>query len=327
MASGSPPAPMPERQPACDRLDDLELAEVVGVVDPVVASRTPGSPRRTRPVGSPIGAHRGGVDDEVVVALEELVDEALGQPDDELARELRRAVGVVEELDVEVGGDDEPVRPWPGLIRLHLVDLRDERAARHHRGEPGHTVLLADVGHEVLDERTDALDDSSDDRSDGRTAGNGGQGAGSHAGQVGVEVDEVVPPVGVGQVGAAVRGGDEDDPVDPARPARAGQLVLDEAASRQAAPAVRDDVDDELVVGLVRPEPLEEVPGVLAGVDAQGPVVESDDRVVRADGGSEQSHRVLVIGDRAEATGRRRERAVDEQQDADGTVGREVELL
>ena len=106
---GSPPAPIPAGAGG-DRLDHLELAEVVGVVDPVVRIEHPGLRNETAD-GQPDRAHRGRVDDEVVVALEEVVDEPLRQPDDELARELWRPVGVVEELDVEVGGYDEPVRP------------------------------------------------------------------------------------------------------------------------------------------------------------------------------------------------------------------------
>jgi hypothetical protein len=91
---------------------------------------------------------------------------------------------------------------------------------------------------------------------------------------------------------------------------------------------VRDDVDHELCPGLVGAQPLHQGLGVLPRVDAEGLVVEADDRVVRRDGRPQEPLAVDVDGQgTAERTDRGGEGAVDEEQDAHRTVSRQVQLV
>ena len=222
------PSPQPRRhlhqaegQPAGERLDHLQLAEVVRVVDRVVLAEREHVADEPAHLGVD-GVHRGDVDDQIVGPVEELVDETLRQLDHQLSRELRRVVAVVEELHVEVRGDDVPVRPGTRLALLGLVDLLDERPARDHRLEPGDDVALGGVRDEVLHERPDPLHHPTHDGGDWSGARQHRESARADRRQVGVEVDEVAPPLRVGKMRACVGGRDEDDVVDRGRPARPG---------------------------------------------------------------------------------------------------------
>ena len=312
-----------EWQPLADAADDRELREVVDVVDDVVRTEREGVSHE--PAGrQPDGRHRVGVDDEVVATVEDPVDEPLGELDRQLARELGRVVVVVEERDVEVRGDDVPARPRPRLTRLVLVEGGDERPVRGHRSEPWHAVVPAGIRHEVLHERPDAAHDATDHRGEGCRAGHERQPGRRRQHEVRVEVDEVVPPLRVCEVRAAVGRRDEDDRVDRHGHARAREHALDERPRDEPAAAVRDDVDDDLT--RVGPQEVEQVARVALGVDAQGAVVEPDDGVVRVHERVDEALGTRGDGERAEGADRRGERAVHEEQDAGGTVGRQAHL-
>ena len=79
--------------------------------------------------------------------------------------------------------------------------------------------------------------------------------------------------------------------------------------------------------GAVRLEAGQQVLGVLPRVEAEGLVVEPDDRVVRRDRRAQEALAVLVDAQRAEPADRGGERPVDEQQQPDGSVLRQVELV
>ena len=224
--------------------------------------------------------------------MEQLVDEALLELAHQLLGELRRTVAVVEEAHVEVGAHDVPVRAGPRLVGLFLLELLDEGTTGHHRRQAGDLVARRDVGDEVLHEGPDALDHPGHDRPHGRRSGHR-QHLRRDGGEVGVEVDHVRPALGVGEVGAAMGRGDEDDVVDARRPVARRQHLLDERARGQSTAAVRDDVEDELGLGPVGLQPLQQVLGVLLGVDAEGLVVEADDGVVRRERGAQESRAVL----------------------------------
>ena len=164
--------------------------------------------------GEPDRRHRVGVDDEVVAPVEDPVDEALRELDRELARELRRVVVVVEEGDVEVGRHHVPVRPRSRLAGLVAIERRHERSPGGHRGQAWHAVVARGIRHEVLHEGADAAHDPADDRRERSAAGHERQAGSGHHDEVRVEVHEIVPAIGVGEVGAAVGGGHEDDRVD-----------------------------------------------------------------------------------------------------------------
>ena len=80
-------------------------------------------------------------------------------------------------------------------------------------------------------------------------------------------------------------------------------------------------------LGVVCLQAGQQVLGVLSRVEAEGLVVEPDDRVVRRDRGAQEALPVLVDAERAEPSDRGGERAVDEQQQPHRPVGRQVELV
>ena len=148
-----------------------------------------------------------------------------------------------------------------------------------------------------------------------------------HRAEVRVEVEQVAPPLGVGQVRAPVRGGDEHDLVDDSLPARLGQNLFDEGPRRQSTAAVGDDVDGDSGGGRVLRQPLEQVGRVLSGVEAEGLVVVADHGVVGVHGIGEKDLARHREREGAEAADGRAERAVHEEQDAGRPVGRQVQLV
>ena len=266
------------QQPVGHPPDEVGLQEVVAVVDHVVRLEVVGVRDEPAADGCVDRPHRLAVDDQVVVAPEHLIHQPLGEPDGQLLGEFRRSMAVVTDGDVEVALGDEPRRSRGRLPGLGLVDPSDERPSGAHRRQPRHSVLLHGIRPEVFDQRAETFDDSGDHRCDGRATRHGREHTRTHHGEVRCDIDEVVPPVGVGQVSAIVRRGDEDRLLDPPVPARAGQDVLRETARRQPAAAVSDDVEADPVGH--RRHPGEQVRRVDHRVDRQGGVIEADHRVV-----------------------------------------------
>ena len=318
----APAGPHPQGQPAGDGLDDAQLAEVVGVVDLVIRAEG----ERVLDVatgGRADGGHRGRVDDEVVVSLEESVDETFAEPHDELLGELRRPMAPVAQADVEVGRHDVPARARTGLAGLLPVELRHEGSAGDHRGEAGHVVALRRVGHEVLHERPDPPHDASDHGGNRRPARDDREAGGTHGDEVGVEVDQVVPTSRVGQVGATVGRCNEDDLVDDCGPVRLRQHGFRKGPGHEAAPAVGDDVDRQVGAGVVTPQLEQQVLGILSGIDAEGPVVVADDGVIGRQHRREEPLGARHESHRSEGAHGRGEGAVHEQEQAHRSAHRQ----